>query len=563
MRAPTDTAGASPDAALVAAARSGDRDAYAQLFERYHGRIYNYAYGIAGNPDDAGDIAQEAFVRMFQALPRLTGELNFSAYLYRTAHNAAMDAVKRRSRFAPPEALDLQMEPALRADPERVTLVQQQQEQAWTAAFELSDNHRAILTLRELHDLSYQEIADIMEMPRATVGVLLSRARLKFKEAFRMSSIDTENLVKECRDMLPLLSAYIDDELDATKRERVETHLEDCAFCRLALEEMTESSKSYRVIVPLLPAASAEAATWARLRDSLPSDSAGLPDVAITTGSGRTDEVPSAADRPAPRRLTSKVLAATLAVAAVVIFGVSVAGGLSELAAWRSTSTTTLESRIVASSEADPTSGALAVAASSTTDRTTTVTIESSTTTTEPSLPTTTKTGPASGGGASSSTGAPVTPSTTTSTTQKPADPGPSTTTTTRPQDTQPPPTPALLSPASGAVIDGGKVKLSWQAVKDPSGVAYRVEIQHFDGKSYAPLRTVDGLTATTLGHSMKSILERWRVTAIDGRGNASKPSAWWTISQPLTIVTPKTGLTLITPSSGLTLLTTTTIILY
>ncbi len=258
---------ATSDTLLVAAARNGDHAAYGELFTRYQSRIYNYAYGIAGNRDDAADIAQEAFARVFEALPRVTGELNFSAYVYRTAHNVAIDTVKGRSRFEDPEALDVQMEPSLRADPERVALVQEQQHQAWQAAFRLTDDHRAILTLRELHDLSYQEIAEIMDMPRNTVGVLLSRARLRFKEAFRMSSVDIDKLTAECQDMLPLLSAYIDDELDEQKRARVESHLEQCAFCRLALEEMTESSRSYRAILPLLPPAGLGKGLWLRLGD--------------------------------------------------------------------------------------------------------------------------------------------------------------------------------------------------------------------------------------------------------------------------------------------------------
>lgn len=80
---------------------------------------------------------------------------------------------------------------AVRADPERVTLVREQQQQARSAAFALTDNHRAILYLRDLHDLSYDEVAQIMDMPRTTVGVPLSRARLKYKEPFLMSSLDT------------------------------------------------------------------------------------------------------------------------------------------------------------------------------------------------------------------------------------------------------------------------------------------------------------------------------------------------------------------------------------
>src|SRR4030067_1026495 len=56
---------------LVARAADGDPDAYGQLFERYQKRIYNYAYGIAGDPDDAKDVAQDAFIKVYEALPRL------------------------------------------------------------------------------------------------------------------------------------------------------------------------------------------------------------------------------------------------------------------------------------------------------------------------------------------------------------------------------------------------------------------------------------------------------------------------------------------------------------
>jgi RNA polymerase sigma factor (sigma-70 family) len=248
MRGPTDNE-------LVSAARTGDQNAYGELFERYQSRVYNYAYSIVGSPEEARDIAQDAFIRVFEALPRVAGELNFSAYVYRTAHNAAVDSARARTRFAGPAALDLEREPALRADPERVALLKEQQERTWRAAFELPEKHREILTLRELHDMSYQEIADVLEMPRNTVGVLLSRARFKFKEAFRMSSInmDVDALAEECRGILPLLSARIDDELAPDQRASVEEHLDQCAFCRLALEEMTEASASFRGIMPLLP----------------------------------------------------------------------------------------------------------------------------------------------------------------------------------------------------------------------------------------------------------------------------------------------------------------------
>ena len=431
---------AADDITLVSAARGGDAAAYGQLFERYHARIYNYAYGIVGNREDAGDIAQDAFVRVFEALPRLAGELNFSAYVYRTTHNLAINAVKHRSRFVPPDALDLQAEASLRADPERVALVKEQQDQAWAAAFHLTDNHRAILSLRELHDLSYDEIAQVMGMPRNTVGVLLSRARMKYKEAFRMSSIDTDNLVKECREMLPLLSALIDDELDAAKRTRVEAHLEECAFCRLALEEMTEASKSYRVIVPLIPAAAAKAAAWDRVRDVLNAD----PAQAASGGMAATGDTPvglAAVRDPAPseggrpddarmrsrRRLTRRILAivggaivlvaagAGLALFAPSLFGLGGDDVAQPVVVTGSTSTTALAAGAAATSTSSTDSTvAPAVSTTSSAASATTTTARPATTTTRRRTATTAASATTANSATATSTTRPATNATTT-----------------------------------------------------------------------------------------------------------------------------------------------------
>lgn len=208
----------------------------------------------------------------------------------------------------------------------------------------------------------------------------------------------------------------------------------------------------------------------------------------------------------ARRGLTSKAVAGALVTAAVVLFGVSLAGGVAALRAYQATSTTTTAA---ASTGAIGGQGVTGV--------------------------------PASNDERSTSTGA--TSSTEPSTT--------STTGTTVPVDTTSPPTPALVYPDDGAIIDGGQVSLVWRGAKDPSGVLYRVEVQRYDGTTYVPNRTYSDLTATTLGRAMAANLERWRVSAVDGRGNWSIPSRWRTIAQPLSIVVP------------MTLFTTTTIMLY
>ncbi len=577
---------ATADSTLVAAARTGDTAAYGELFERYQARIYNYAYGIAGNSEDARDLAQEAFVRVFEALPRMTGELNFSAYLYRTTHNLAIDMVKGRTRFAPPDLLDTRVEPSLQTDPERVALLEEQQAQTWRAAFELSENHRAILTLRELHELPYQDIADIMDMPRNTVGVLLSRARLRFKEAFRMSSVDIDKLTKECRDMLPLLSAYLDDELDTGKRVHVEDHLELCAFCRLALEEMTEASRSYRALLPLLPPAGLSEAVWTRIGQVW--NGAGSEHVAQDTPEATVKEQPAhepPAHEPLPddspvqhtpewgaeaasshplekaaspkrvRRLLSRptVLAMSAGAVGLVALGLWL-GGVIPGGADESGPGISAPGSIIA-----PAAGAHSRDNTGESASTTTASTESTSTAgTTSTHPTTTAATTTTSTTTRDSQATPTTeePTVTPGSPGPPHDPGPTNdqslpagslpslstlprltvwTRVTLSLDTEPPPTPAVIAPVNGAIVQTAAVVLSWGAVKDPSGVTYRVEVQAFDQNAgaYVRSRAVEGLNATSLAHVMASSMERWRVTAVDGAGNASPRSAWATFSLP------------------------------
>jgi RNA polymerase sigma factor (sigma-70 family) len=244
---------ATEDLELVHAVQAGNAEAYGELFERYQSKIYNFTYGILGNAEDARDVTQDAFVRVFEALPRKE-HVEFSAYLYRAARNAAYDVTRARGRFdGAAEDMDFVPESSMYADPERATLFCEQQEVVRDAMSALSDDHRAILMLREVQELSYQQIADALDMTRTNVGVTIMRARLKFKGAFRMSHVDVDALCAECQAMLPKLSAYIDDELKEDERAKVEAHLDDCPLCRYALDEMREASRSYRAFIPLIP----------------------------------------------------------------------------------------------------------------------------------------------------------------------------------------------------------------------------------------------------------------------------------------------------------------------
>lgn len=242
-----------PDKQLILNAKNGDTSAYEALFEKYQSGIYNFSYSILGNTEDAKDITQEAFIKIYEALPRLDENFNFSAYLYKTTRNLSIDELKRKKRFASPELIDIEKDLSIYSDPQRSALFEEQQTGIRKAAIKLSEDYRTALYLKEIQDKSYDEISSIMEIPKNSVGVLLMRARLKLKEEYRMSQVDVEKLTKECKKMLPLLSAYIDNELSVEKRKKVDRHLKDCPLCRLALEEMTEASESYRGLIPLIP----------------------------------------------------------------------------------------------------------------------------------------------------------------------------------------------------------------------------------------------------------------------------------------------------------------------
>ncbi|MBI5232544.1 MAG: sigma-70 family RNA polymerase sigma factor [Coriobacteriales bacterium] len=307
------------DVQLVELAQSGDVQAYGQLFDRYESRIYNFAYSILGNAEDARDVTQDAFIRVFEALPRKE-HLDFSPYVYRTARNLSFDVAKARGRYIgdPETTLDAEEADRLDQDPERANLFLEQTGRVREALAALSAQYRTVLTLREVDEMSYQQIADVLGMSTSAVGVTLSRARLKFRGAFRMQYVDAEKLAAECRDMLPRLSAYIDDELAETDRAQIEAHLDECPLCRLAADEMRESSKSYRAIVPLVPPGEIEAAAMEAAGRAARGESVG--DVGADAGA-----------RPLRSLLTSpRTWAIVGAIAGVVllVFGLAAVGGL-------------------------------------------------------------------------------------------------------------------------------------------------------------------------------------------------------------------------------------------
>ena len=179
---------------LVRAAAGGDTEAFERLVETYENKIYTLALRMSGSPDDAGDIAQEAFLAAWRGLPAFRGEAGFATWLYRMASNDAIDELRRQRKQRGELSLDdeeLGLD-AVDAGPGPQDAAEGEEVRSAVAAGlgALSEGHRQVLVLRELQGLSYEEIAAVLAVDLGTVKSRISRAR----SALRKILLENGNL---------------------------------------------------------------------------------------------------------------------------------------------------------------------------------------------------------------------------------------------------------------------------------------------------------------------------------------------------------------------------------
>lgn len=166
----------SSDAELVGACRQGAPEAFHELLSRYRRPTLSLAYQMLGNPEDAEDVAQEAFVRVFQSLRGFRGQAAFSTWLFRIVTNLCLGRIRSRKRACIP--LSEERELGDSAAPSRQVAEALVTRQALT---EMPPQLRVVLLLREQGQLSYQEIAVALGLPVGTVRSRLSKARATFR----------------------------------------------------------------------------------------------------------------------------------------------------------------------------------------------------------------------------------------------------------------------------------------------------------------------------------------------------------------------------------------------
>jgi RNA polymerase sigma-70 factor (ECF subfamily) len=183
---------APPDQTLIDQCLAGRREAFGQLVERYQHRLYHGLLHALGSPEDAQDVAQEAFVNAFEKLSSFRGQAAFYSWLFRIALNASVSARRKTRRMSVSvEARREQagLEPAdenVSNDPSYSMDVSDRQRLVRQALSELSEEFRTVLVLKEMDGMSYEEIAEVVDVPLGTVRSRIHRARLELRAKLAM-----------------------------------------------------------------------------------------------------------------------------------------------------------------------------------------------------------------------------------------------------------------------------------------------------------------------------------------------------------------------------------------
>ena len=181
---------AAADCDLVTRAASGREDGFEELVRRYQRPIAAYVYRMVGDYEAALDLTQEVFIKVYNSLRRYRSEFKFSTWIYKIAHNSAVDHLRRQGgreqallREFDGEQYDLPVE-SHRPSPEQESERAERRAEIEQVVSQLPTAYRELVVLRHSHDLSYDEIAEVTGLPLGTVKNRLFRAREVMRREF-------------------------------------------------------------------------------------------------------------------------------------------------------------------------------------------------------------------------------------------------------------------------------------------------------------------------------------------------------------------------------------------
>ncbi len=191
---PPEVSSTKGDHDLVQRVQAGDSAAFRALFDKYHRRAFAVAMGVVKNEDDALDAVQEAFVKVHKNIHKFQGSSSFYTWLYRIVMNVSIDHVRRTSRRKSLDfderalheesevAGDGALVPSVTdANPGKAALRRELGGAIQAALQQLPEHHRAVIVLREIEGMSYEEMAEALEVPKGTIMSRLFHARKKMQ----------------------------------------------------------------------------------------------------------------------------------------------------------------------------------------------------------------------------------------------------------------------------------------------------------------------------------------------------------------------------------------------
>lgn len=175
----------SREQALIERCRKGDRQALGELLGNYERPVYNAAYRILGNPDDAADVTQASFLKAFEHLDQYDPNYKFFSWIYRIAVNESINQLKRGRKQQPLGDKEL----AGTGSPEAGVAASDVSRGIQAGLMELTEQHRTVIVLRHFSDCSYRQISDILQIPEKTVKSRLYSARQLMKEILQATGM--------------------------------------------------------------------------------------------------------------------------------------------------------------------------------------------------------------------------------------------------------------------------------------------------------------------------------------------------------------------------------------
>lgn len=175
---------------MIARCAKGDREAFNELIEKYQKQVFNTAYAMLSNYEDASDASQEVFIKLYRSIASFKGQSAFSTWLYTICRSVCSDMLRKRQRRGVTLSIDSGGEegetaaelPSDEPSPEERCEMSERQRTVRSAIAQLSPEYREVIVYSDLEQLSYEEIAKILKCPTGTVKSRLNRARNALKK---------------------------------------------------------------------------------------------------------------------------------------------------------------------------------------------------------------------------------------------------------------------------------------------------------------------------------------------------------------------------------------------